>query len=317
MKDFRKQFETQYVNPFLANQYESAGFPATMGIESFLLLGFGAWAQDGRSATEDALDKIYVQQELRKLFQEDLTVHFDHDTVDNNIYTKLATLANTLQANDVAIDASHLLFQIDLDRDGQPDNPNELDQAKRDELELLIQQLIVQVNKRAKLAPSITQGLQNVVQSTITSTRYTLTTVAYPGPDATQEEIDEYINSFNREDVWVPFRKAGIKLVYQDLGTISNETNFPGSQNGLDADFYAYAINMAQYIKDQVNALDNGVEPTQEEKVNRANALLPMYAPSNIDSDTKIESDGNAAVRTAFGWHLVIAKSLYTNNQHC
>ena len=66
---------------------------------------------------------------------------------------------------------------------------------------------------------------------------------------------------------------------------------------------------MAQYIKDQVNALDNGVEPTQEEKVNRANALLPMYAPSNIDSDTKIESDGNAAVRTAFGWHLVIAKS--------
>src|SRR5690554_1853635 len=111
MKDFRKQFETQYVNPFLANQYESAGFPATMGIENFLLLGFGAWAQNDRTATEDALDKIYVQQELRKLFQEDLTVHFDHDTVDNNIYTKLATLANTLQANDVAIDASHLLFQ--------------------------------------------------------------------------------------------------------------------------------------------------------------------------------------------------------------
>lgn len=309
MKDFRNQFETQYVNPFLANQYESAGFPATMGIENFLLLGFGAWAQDGRSATEDALDKIYVQQELRKLFQEDLTVHFDHDTVDNNIYTKLATLANTLQANDVAIDASHLLFQIDLDRDGQPDNPNELDQATRDELEVLIQQLIIEVNKRAKLAPSITQGLQNVVQSYNNSTRYTLTTVEYPGPDATQEEIDEYINSFNREDVWVPFRKAGIKLVYQDLGTISNETNFPGSQSGLDADFYEYAINMAQYIKDQVNAPDNGVDPTQEEKVNRANALLPMYAPTNIDSASKIESDGNAAVRTAFGWHLVIAKS--------
>ncbi len=309
MKDFRTQFETQYVNPFLANQYESAGFPASLGIEKFLLVGFGAWANNGMSATQDAIDKVFVQQELRQLFQEDLTVHFDGDTAENNIYTKFAELANTLRANDVAIEASHLLFQIDLDRDGQPDDPNELDQATRDELELLISELIVEVNKRAKLAPSITTGLQNVVSAYNSATRYELTTVAYPGPDATQAEIDEYILNFNREDVWVKFRKAGIKLLYQDLGTISNETNFPGAQSNLDTDFYTYAINMAQHIKSEVTALDNGVEPTREEMVQRANAMLPMYSPAFIESDSKIESDGNAAVRTSFGWHLVVAKS--------
>jgi hypothetical protein len=314
LKDFRKQFETQYVNPFLANQYASAGFPADMGIEKFLLLGFGAWANNGRSATQDAIDKIYVQQELRRLFQEDLTVHFGHNTEENNIYTKFAELANTLRANDVSIEASHLLFQIDLDRDGQPDDPNELDQATRDELELLIQELIVEINKRAKLAPSITTGLQNVVQAYNSATRYELTTVTFPGPGATEEEINEYINGFNREDVWVKFKKAGIKLLFQDLGAISNQTNFPGSQGTLDSDFYAFAINMAQYIKDEVTTLDNGIAPTQEEMTRRANALLPMYSPAFIESDVKIVSDGNAAVRTAFGWHLVVARS-YTYQQ--
>lgn len=314
LQDFRKQFETQYVNPFLADQYASAGFPASMGIDKFLLVGFGAWANNGRSATQDAIDKVYVQQELRKLFQEDLTVHFKDNTPENNIYIKFAALANQLQANDVSIDASHLLFQIDLDRDGNPDNPNDLEPAELANIELLIAELIIEVNKRAKLANSITQGLQNVVQSYNNATRYQLTTVAYPGPGATPEEIEDYINGFNREDVWVKFKKAGITLMYEDLGNISNETQFPNSQRRLDQDFYDYAINMANYIKDEVTAPINGEAPTQEEMTAAANALVPMYAPAFIDSDTKVESDGNAAVRTSFGWHLVVAKS-YVHQQ--
>lgn len=308
MADFRKQLETQYVNPFLADQYASAGFPATMGLDNFLLVGFGAWAQDGRSATADAIDKIYVQTTLRELFQEDLTVHFEGNTLNDNIYSKFAQLAKNVRDNQVAIQASHLLIYTDLDNDGQPDNPNELEQVKRDKLEALLPAFITEINKRAKLSSTIQAGLQAVVTAYGNGTRYELSSVTLPA-NPTPEEIEDYINSFNREDVWVPFKKAGFKLKYEALNEISNQTNFPTQQSGLDVDFYEYAMKLANYIKAEVTEVVGGEEPTKEEMVARANAMLPLYAPALITTDNTIVADGNSAVRSGFGYHLIVATS--------
>ncbi len=306
MEDFRKQFEDQYVNPFLAGQYESAGFPATLGLDNFLLLGFGAWARDGRSATADAIDKVFVQTELRDLFGNDLTVHFEDNTPTNNIYTKFAQLAKNLRDEQVSITASHLLISTDFDFDGKPDNPNDLDQAERDALEVLVSSLIVEINKRAKLSSTMEAGLQAVVTAYNAGTRYELTTVTLPA-NPTPEEIMDYINNYNREDVWVPYKKAGLQLQYQSLGEISNQTNFPTQQSGLDVDFYEYALQLANYVKAEVTEVVGGVEPTKEEMVARANALLPLYAPASITTANTILSDGNSVVRSGFGWHLILA----------
>lgn len=305
-EEFRKQFEEQYVNPFLAGQYESAGFPATLGLDNFLLLGFGAWARDGKSATKDAIDKVFVQTELRDLFSKDLTIHFEGNTEANNIYTKFAQLSKNLRDQQVSITASHLLISTDFDFDGKPDDPNDLPLAERDALEVLVKDLIVQINKRAKLSSTMEAGLQAVVTAYNAGTRYELSTVTLPA-NPTNEEIMDYINNYDREDVWVPYKKAGLQLQYQALGEISNQTNFPTNQGGLDADFYEYALELANFVKSEVNELVNGEEPTKEEMIDRANALLPLYAPASITTANTILSDGNSVIRSGFGWHLILA----------
>ncbi|WP_025725090.1 hypothetical protein [Acholeplasma granularum] len=323
-EEFRKQLETQYVNPFLADQYASAGFPAKIGLENFLLLGFGAWARDGKSATQDAIDKVFVQQELRKLFQEDLRAHFPGDTPLENIYTKFADLANHLRDVEVSIGASHLLFQIDIDRDGKADDPTKLDAAELALYETYVLELTEIVNNRAKLEKTVEAGIQKVVDSYTNSTRYELTILDQPvrpvrADFATVEDyelaVDEYLadleayqNGYNKEDEWLKYRKAGIQLIYQDLGNISNQTNFPNAQSRLDEAFYEYAIKLANHIKDQVIDSTDGI-PSKTEMENRAKAILPLYAPAAITTDNTIIVDGNSAVRSSFGWHLIIAKS--------
>src|SRR5690606_12961511 len=88
------------------------------------------------SATADAIDKVYVQTKLRELFEEDLTVHFPNDSEANNIYKKFATLAETYRSNSIGISASHLLVYVDLNNDGTPDDPNKIDFAEANLLDL-------------------------------------------------------------------------------------------------------------------------------------------------------------------------------------
>ncbi len=328
--EFRTQFETQYVNPFLANQYASAGFPASMGIDSFLLLGFGAWAHDGRSATADAIDKVYVQGKLRELFEEDLTVHFPGNTEVSNIYTKYAELASLVRQNAVGISASHLLVYVDLDNDGSPDNPNKIDFDDAnlldldgnpiltiEDLDAVIAEFIAVINERASEKATINEGLNSVVTAYNNATRYELSTVSLDdlGPNPTIEEVQEFLKNYNREDIWVPFKRMGLKLRFETLGEITNQTNFPGGSSRLDADFFEYAMGLAQYLSLSIEAIEFAGE-----EVN-INELLPFYAPTLLNSDVEfIDEEDNYVetknvpeaefsperTRSGFGWHLIL-----------
>src|SRR5690606_4990941 len=311
MADFREQFENQYVNPFLADQYASAGFPASMGIEQFLLLGFGAYKNDNfDSATADAIDKVYVQTKLRELFEEDLTVHFPNDSEANNIYKKFATLAETYRSNSIGISASHLLVYVDLNNDGTPDDPNKIDFAEANLLDLdgnlivdidgldeVVRVFIEKINERASFSPTMAEGLNAVVQSYNNATRYELSLMTLDdlGPNPTPEQVIEFINKYNREDVWVPFKRLGLQLKFETLGEITNATNFPTSSSKFDESFFNYAMALADHLKNEIEA--EGIEP---------NEILPLYAPTLGTSDVADAVYSIDKTRSAFGYHLIL-----------
>lgn len=312
-KDFRKQFESQYVNPFLANQYAQAGFPATIGLDKFLLLAFGAKAKDGKSATKVALDRIYVESKLRELFEEDIETHYAGNTLDNNIYKKYTELANNIRENELSIQASHFLVYLDLDGDDSPDDPNKIDFSNLkdinnlEELEVIVGEFIEEITKRAKLKSTMKDGLQSVIASYEETTRYTLTVGELPA-NPTQEEVMDYLNQYNRDDVWVKFRRIGLKVKYEELGEITNQKNFPSEEGGYDVDFFEYSMALANYIQDELAFMRNEDEGGNKDA--SVNEILPLYAPEltsmneDFDNDRAIYSVENT--RSGFGWHLIL-----------
>lgn len=298
-EDSRKEFETQYVNPFLANSYESAGFPASMGLEKFLLLGFGAYAHDGMSATEDAIDKVYVQTKLREAFEADYAAHYD------DIYEKFEILSKRFYNESAGLTASHLLIYVDFDGDGNPDDPTKVNFAELnlkdpndnpitdlEDFQNVVEDLITVITNRAKLKSTMSEGLNAVITAYGDATRYELTYNA----------LDPY-----REDVWTPYKRLGIQLKFESLGEITNQKNFPSNQSTYDVRFFDYAYAMALHLKNEIEALEDGEAPTAEEKTARANALLPLYGPELQDSDFARANFSADNIRSGFGWHLLLA----------
>lgn len=292
---YREEFETDYVNRFLRNEYESAGFPSSMGLENFLLLAFQSYAHDGRSATQDAIDKVYVQPELRDLFNSDFEKHFPIEGADenDNIYARFAELAEKIYEEQVGITASHLLIYVDLNGDGSPDDPNDIDFEELGlvgintlaEFEVKVQELVDVISERAKLDPLLTNGLNTIVTSYTDATRY-----------PSYNPLDLYW-----ENVWQQFKQLGLSLRYEDLGEITNQTNFPDSSSILDAAFFDYALSLSQHLALQL------AESEEENGDSDISHLLPLYAPDLSDSEIEGANYSTSRIRSSFGWHLIIA----------
>lgn len=325
MAEFREQFENQYVNPFLANSYETAGFPASIGLEKFLLLGFGAWARDGKSSTYDAIDKIYVQTELRKLFEEDLTKHFPNNTADNNIYKKLAELANKQTVNEIGVTVSHLLIHVDFNNDGSPDKPTDALIAEQnfkgistlEDFEKEVQKLVNIIVNRVKSSQNkIDSTLSTLANNYTSSSRYTETPNDFPQfadeqeildyiATLTPEQVLEFIRVYNKNDEFVPFKRLGIKVKYESLGEITNQRNFPSNttSSSLDEKFLDYALKLGSYLKDMI----------EENNIDNKNEVLPVFAPLLTIADGEDVAFSLEKSRTAFGWHLILVTDVTLN----
>lgn len=266
MNRFQEQFRAT-LDSFAAGNFESNGFPPSIGKDKFILLAFGA------QSVEEAIETTYIQPKLRELYNKDYENHYGEE---DNIYQKWAELSALIHDEEVGVTASHLLISIDRDFDDRPDDPNKLDAADLQALELEVDKLIDEINFRAKLSSNMNDGLTKVVDSYNDATRYELT----------YNSLDPY-----RDDVWVPFKRLGLELVYQSLGEINNQTNFPNASGAYDQTFFEYVYNIALELKDDLADRDGD-----------KGGLVPLYGPDR--SDFTIEK-----VRTAFGWHLV----LFTN----
>ncbi|MFA5692080.1 MAG: hypothetical protein WC907_00560 [Acholeplasmataceae bacterium] len=307
-KEFRKQLEDQYVNPFLANQYAQAGFPSKIGLDKFFLLAFGVQAKDGKSATRVALEKIYIETKIRELFEDDLEAHYKSNTADDNIYLKFAELAKLTRDNEISIQASHLLVYLDLDGDDNPDDPRKIDFAKAnlkdiddlDDLEAVINEFVTEINKRAKLKSTMQKGLEDVVSSYNEATRYTLTVGELP-ENPTKEEVMDYLNQYNKDDVWVKYKSLGLKLKFESLGEINNQTNFPSDEGGgFDVDFFEYSMALANHVKDELEFM------REDDEDANVNEILPLYAPELTDSDIDRANFNMENTRSGFGWHMIL-----------
>ena len=150
-------------------------------------------------------------------------------------------------------------------------------------------------------------GLQSVIASYEETTRYTLTVGELPA-NPTQEEVMDYLNQYNRDDVWVKFRRIGLKVKYEELGEITNQKNFPSQEGGYDVDFFEYSMALANYIQDELAFMRNEDEGGNKDA--SVNEILPLYAPEltsmneDFDNDRAIYSVENT--RSGFGWHLIL-----------
>ena len=270
MAGFRTQFE-EIISQFSADNFASAGFPASMGREKFLLLAFGS------KTNTEAVNQLYVYPELRKQYAEDLEAHYGED-----IYAKLADLSALHFNNFKSITVSHLLVYFDQNGDGTPDNPqtylDSLSEAARTEVLEGLEELVALVYEKVGDYSGFTAGLQAIANEFNNSGRILRGTRTNP--------IDIQI-----EMTWAKYRQLGFYLKFENLpSAITNRSNVITGQSVLDEVFYNRALQIHADLEDITS--DTAKFPH-----------LDMYGTVITQSDL-------TNVKSSFGWHFILATNV-------
>ncbi|MFU8792665.1 MAG: hypothetical protein ACNA7K_01435 [Acholeplasmataceae bacterium] len=280
----RAEFESQFkdiIEQFSNNQFASAGYPASMGREQFLLLAFGA------TTNQQAIDKIFTYPELRQQYIDDIERHYDFEGY--TIYEKFADLAALQYNNFKSISVSHMLIYFDPDGNGTPDNPQEyLDtlsaQGQQDVLDGLLElsELIYELVGNYK---GFAEGFTAIANEFNNSGRIERGSLVAP--------IDYQI-----ELQWAKYRQLGFYLRFENIGNpITNSSNFTGfiqRQGTLDKVFFDRALEIHGILSEQDD--DDSKFP-----------YLDFY-------DTGITAGDLEQVQSAFGWHLILATNVSKPN---
>jgi len=270
MAGFKTQFE-EIISQFSADNFATAGFPASMGREKFLLLAFGA------KTNTEAVNQLYVYPELRQQYIEDLEGHYGED-----VYQKLADLAELHYNNFKSITVSHLLIYVDQNGDGTPDNPqtylDTLSAAARTEVLEGLEELVALVYEKVGNYSGTTAGLQAIATEFNNSGRILRGTLANP--------IDIQI-----EMTWAKYRQLGFYLKFENLpSAITNKSNVITGQSVLDEVFYDRALAIHAELEDI---------PADPAKFPH----LDMYGTVITQSDLE-------NVKSSFGWHFILATNV-------
>lgn len=257
-----KQFKENLKNlllQFSQDAFATSGFPASMGRDQFLLQAFKA------TSNQDAIEKLYIIPKVRVLHKQDLEAQYD------DIYEKFAKLSKNYYENYKGFEASHLLYYIDLDQDGTPDDPSELKEEnleKYNKIRENLVELMIAVNSRIDEFASIDKGISKVIEEFNDATR-----------------IDsEHVNG-SKANRFAEFKKIGFQLKTESLSTITNSSNFLSSSSRLDETFY----NKAMEVYEETKEMGKEELPVLD--------LLDGYNAITVDSLDEIES--------AFGWHQI------------
>ena len=273
-KEDRDSYQTQFediISQFSADNFASAGFPASMGRERFLLLAFGS------RTNQEAINQIYVYPELRNQYLEDYEVHYGED-----IYEKLSELAKLQYNNYKSMNVSHLLIYVDQNGDGQPDDP----QDYLDTLDALGQQAVLEglvdlveiLYEKVGYYSTFANGFQTLATEFNNSGRILRGNDVPPvGPNDPKLDIQP-------ELTWARFRQLGFHLKYETLSSpITNTSNIISSQQRLDEVFYNRVMSMYD--------------------VDATLPLLDLY-------DSVITQEELSNVKSTFGWHLILNTSV-------
>lgn len=275
MDTFQQQFE-DIISQFSADNFASAGFPASMGREKFLLLAFGS------KTNTEAVNQLYVYPELRQQYLDDLDAHYS--TEDYTIYERLADLAELQYNNFKSINVSHLLVYFDENGDGSPDNPQDyldkLDPASAQEVKDGLVELVELIYDRLGNYTGFAAGLTAIATEFNNSGRILRGSVTPP--------FDYQI-----EQLWAEYRQLGFYLKFENISSaITNTSNLITGQSVLDPVFYNRAMVLHQQLEEM---------PADDSKF----PLLDLYG-------TVITEAALDEVMSDFGWHLILATSTGT-----
>ena len=274
--DFKKEFEN-IITQFSANSFASAGYPASMGREKFILTAFGA------TSNKEAINQLYIYPELREQYLSDYEAHFGED-----IYEKFAQLSAGIFNNFKSITVSHLLVYFDGNGDGTPDDPedflSELSEQERLEIEEGLVELVQLVYHKVGNYTGHAAGL------TALATEFNNSGRIERGNNVEPLTPDELRLDYQIELTWAKYRRLGFYLKFENISTpITNTSNIIISSNTsiLDKVFYNRAMELYTFLDEAES--DESLFP-----------YLDLY-------DELLTIEKINEVKSAFGYHFILA----------
>ncbi len=266
-KEFRENVEN-LIKQFGQNAFAQSGYPATMGRKNFLRLAFKS------NSIDEAVTKLYIANEIEKLYLEDYENHYGLD-----IYEKFTYFANKSRDQYFSITASHLLIYVDMDEDDSADDPEDffetLTPVQQLEYKNLVLELMQLIHDQASRYATFANGLEAIVNEYNDATKFR--------PDTCDaEENAEY----KPECRWAKFKKAGLYLKFESLGSTTNQKNYPESSQHFDEAFYSSLIKLYNEIKEEYYDVDKKF-------------------PSQILDTRPVSYE--TVLQSGFGWHLILA----------
>jgi len=274
--DFEDQFE-EIIRQFSAGQFETNGYPASMGREDFLMLAFGV------TTNAEAINQLYIYPELRQQYLEDYEAHYG-DTV-YEAFTELAALQYDAYKS---TRVSHLLVYFDNDGDESPDDPAEY-------LETLSEDAVNDI--KTGLAELIADLYDKV--GDFKSNSEALTTLAdlFNSSGRIERGSNTLPYDLQIELEYAKYRQLGFYLKFENIpSNITNTSNFMTNSSTLDPVFYNRAIELHDDIK--------GTEDDEMKGL----PFLDFYDEYTFNEFDFLDVLDN--VQSDFGWHFIMTTAV-------
>lgn len=288
VKDYKKELK-DLINNFSNNGFAEAGYPASIGRESFLLMLFGSTDLD------EAVELGYIVPELRDLFVKDYDNHLQVNDKFDDVYDVLSKYAEKLHNNFKGLNVSHLLVYFDTDGDDSPNNPHEYFETLDNDQVIELKKLIIELYYRI---------IFEVGEDGLSEAKL----------KAVVEEYQSYARlplGDYKPEKWEKFRRAGINLKFENIGSeITNTSNFPTGNSVLDKVFYDRAILLHDHImedrnKDDEKLVDDGL-PFLDYATSNLNIVEDTGLLYNDDEDfTNLDE-----LISDFGVHFIMVNKI-------
>jgi|GEM_PF-562103 len=307
-KGFEEEFRTMIAN-FSSGQFESSGYPASLGRETFLLLLFGA------KDNKEAIKKGYVLPKLREIFKKDIAEQSKllSDNDEDFIYKKLHEYTLKQYDQDLGINVSHLLVYFDNDGDGNPDDPKEFfKNMSNDEVTTVknaILQLYKDISHHVANKPRVATGFEEIAKEFQESARIPLLARF----DADRDKWNKNdTNSMELEK----YRALGINLKFENISSaLTNTSNIPGGSAVMDDVFYKRALYLHELITKEIESAKAKDEKLVDDGLpyfDFGGGSLNHFTKHDILSiDYLNDKNGdNPGIMSSFGFHFILVNSI-------